>query len=492
MLRAATLLFTLGFWLSAFTPLSAGSSIRMTRSLSGPSGKFVGTKFVLDEVRNRFVYPQDNSLTVYFEFQAPKGNYVLSAYWKDPQGRTAGISPDVKMQTTTDDLNCYWIFMLDSGRASGVWTVEVRINGEPAGSHSFELIVPVAQTQPAVNTPTPPKLDEMYRTAIQSMVWVHKLDKAGQRFDSTSGFVVAPDSVLTAFQSIDAAAGIELEFADGTKSTTDEILACNRLQDWALVKAGTRNIPPLQIGKSDAVVVGEQSLVLSVGSGATRTIGAVDISGRGPVPRFGERIQINPQLPAMAIGGPLLDHFGKAVGVIGGSLAPGLWLDHRMAAMDLAITSPMTGPISVTPIDGIPLQPNYPAATLQSMLESGVLTAPLSKTPVFNFGVVTDKIEPNFAYVSKSQFSKKDSEIFVYTSWQAKGKISKGVVSINIYDANNKLRTKVEPQTLKLLPNSLTRFQYSFSPSNIEAGLYRIDLLWDGLPIWRASVSVID
>jgi S1-C subfamily serine protease len=464
----------------------------MVRSLSGPSGKVVGTKFVLDEVRSRFVYPQDNTLTVYFEFQAPKGDYVLTAYWKDPQGRIAGISPDLKIQTVDKNLNSYWVFMIDSNRPSGIWTVEIRINGAPVGSHSFELVVPQTPKPPAAETPAFPTLDEIYRSGIKSLVWVHKLDTAGRRIDTSTGFVVAPDSILTAFQSIDTAARIEIEFADGNKSTTDEILACNRLQDWAVVKAATRNSPPFQIGKSEPVAVGEQAIVFGIGSGTSRTIGAVDITGRGKMSVFGERININPQLPPMAVGGPLLDHFGKVIGVIGGSLAPGFSLDHSRISADLAVTSPESFAISVTPISMIALQTKYPAATLQSMLESGVITQPLSKTPVFNFGAITDNIAGDYSYISRTRFSRKSSKVIVYTIWKAKDKADKGVVSMNIYDANNRVRSQVKPQPLKLAPNKMMQCQYSFSPESLEPGLYRIDLLWNDLPIWRASISITD
>ena len=108
-----------------FPHLYSDSSIEMIRSLSGPLGKLVGSKFILDEVRNRFIYPLDSSLFVYFECTAPKGDYVLTAYWKDPQGKTVFISPDLKMQTVNDDLNSYWSFIIDSNRKKGVWTVEL-------------------------------------------------------------------------------------------------------------------------------------------------------------------------------------------------------------------------------------------------------------------------------------------------------------------------------------------------------------------------------
>jgi len=93
-------------------------------------------------------------------------------------------------------------------------------------------------------------------------VWVHKLDKAGQRIDASSGFVVAPGSVLTAFQSLMVRRELKIEFADGAKSSTDE--SClNRLEDWALVKTETRDVPPFQMGIGP-VVVGQQSIIFSI------------------------------------------------------------------------------------------------------------------------------------------------------------------------------------------------------------------------------------
>jgi len=464
----------------------------MTRSLSGPSGKLVGQKFVLDEVRNRFVFPQDSALTVYFEFEAPKGDYTLTAYWKDPQGRTAGISPDIRMQTDTEQLNCYWVFMIDQHRASGVWTVEVRVNGEPAGSHAFELAVPAPPREPAAQAPAEPTLDEIYRAAGRSLVWVHKFDANGKRIDSTSGFVAGPGAVLTAFQSIDMAASLEVEFADGTRSATDKVLASHRLQDWALVGAETRSVPPLETGKSADAVIGQQGIVFGIGAGAMRTIGAVDITGRGKTPGFGERIHINPQLPPTAIGSPLLDRFGKAIGVIGGSTMPGTWTDHRSWSIEAVVLSPRSGVMSVTPIDGVSLKPAYPPSTLREMLESGMLTPPVTKAPVFNFGALTDKISADLSYISKSQFQKKGPEVVVYTIWEGTRDIRKGLVSLAVYDLANRMRSKVEPKPLKLPKSGMVKYVYTFSPSTLEPGVYRVDLLWDGLPTWRSNFAVVD
>jgi len=61
---------TLVAW-SSLAPLTQGP--RLVPSLSGPSGKVVGRDFVLDEVRSRFVYPQDRSATIYFRVGVPSG-----------------------------------------------------------------------------------------------------------------------------------------------------------------------------------------------------------------------------------------------------------------------------------------------------------------------------------------------------------------------------------------------------------------------------------
>ena len=95
-------------------------------------------KVILDEMRNRFVYPQDTSFIVYFEWEGPAGIHVLTASWKQPDG-TALTSPDVKAESVTRELTCYWSYIMDPSMMPGTWVVEVRVDGQPAGSHSFEI-----------------------------------------------------------------------------------------------------------------------------------------------------------------------------------------------------------------------------------------------------------------------------------------------------------------------------------------------------------------
>src|SRR5215471_15283983 len=108
--------------------LARAQDVKLVRSISGPSGKVAGAKFQFDSVRSRFVYPQDKSLIVFFEWDAPTGTHVLTGLWKQSDGRIATMSPDVKMEIQTRQLNCYWTFELAEGMQNGVWTLEIRVD----------------------------------------------------------------------------------------------------------------------------------------------------------------------------------------------------------------------------------------------------------------------------------------------------------------------------------------------------------------------------
>ena len=62
--------------------LSSADEPKLLRSQSGPGGVVSGATFLFDETRNRFVFPNDKSLTAYFEWKSTPGLHVLSAFWK--------------------------------------------------------------------------------------------------------------------------------------------------------------------------------------------------------------------------------------------------------------------------------------------------------------------------------------------------------------------------------------------------------------------------
>ena len=474
-----------------------GEELKLLRSQSGPSGVVSGSSFVFDETRNRFVFPQDKSLTAYFEWKASPGMHVLSAFWKQPDGRIVTISPDVKINAPGDRLNCYWIYHLTQGLPNGIWTVEVKIDGQPAGSHSFEIAgmeEVKREPEPTAAAPPPPKqptLDEIFKAVSPSLVWIHKLDRAGRKVDTATGFVIAPNRVATAFQTVDGASGLELEFPAGLRSGVSGLSAWSRTGDWAILTVPTAGMKALEQGRPDAVAVGERLIVFSY-EGNARTIGGVDIAGRSNVPGFGGRIQIPPAVATEAVGGPLLDVFGHVVGVLGGSLNPGARYAGRATSISPSLWIAFHAASAATPISELTIPAGNESKPFEELAAQGVLTVPLAPMAEFQYGGVTNdmpKGPSNSLYKDVPDFSTHDQQIFVYTLWVRKGKLSKGEVSAKVYDAANRVKVEVAPKKVGLAEAPL-RVAFGFSPAQLLAGVYRVDVLWEGQPAWRTFVRI--
>ncbi len=466
----------------------------MVRSISGPSGRTEGPRFVIDEPRNRFVYPQDKSFVVYFEWDAPPGQHTLTALWKQPDGRVASISPDVRVDTANRELKCYWTYILAIGMQGGVWTVEIRIDGQPAGSHSFELLgtdQPQLSTQaPAPKSSPKPTLDEIYRSVTRSLVWVYKLDDGGRREDTASGFVVGKNQIATAFQAIDSTLKVQVEFAGGRIESADEVLAFSRLGDWAVLKVETGDAPALELGDPATIAVGERLIACNVEAGG-RIIGGVDVGGWRNVAGFGARIQFYPYLPNEAAGGPLLSASGRVLGIVGGSMTPGARIGKRALQVSSSVWN--SSPQAAVPVSVVPRQLPAAGRKLTELESQGVLTPPIRPVEEFLYGgtaLYLPKDPGQGLPTVVSEFSRKDPQIWIYSLWQQKGKRSKGMASAKIYDENSRLRGEIQPKKAVSLTQVPSRLGFSFVPGPLNPGVYRIDLCWGGQAVWRTFVKI--
>lgn len=474
------------------------TAFRFTKSQSGPSGKIVDNRFQFDEIRNRFVYPQDRFLTVYFEWEGPPGDHVLTAYWKDPLGMVASISPDIKMETKTPELHSYWIFEIAPGSRSGIWTAEIRIDGEPSGSHNFEIVAPAPPAPVETAAPQPPKLptlDEMYVSAGRSLVWVRKLDETGRHIDTALGFVDGTNRIATAFQAIDSAARVEVVFADGRKAISEEVWAYDRLQDWVILKAETGNVPALHRAENASVPVGERYIVFNVESETVRVIGGVDITGKRTIPDFGDRIQLAPNPSREAVGGPLLNPMGEVVGVIGGSVTPGSRFSQYAASVSASLWSRSNVEVAATPIAKIPTTNPSIATAFSDLVTQSVFTQPLTPASSLVYGGSARSVSkvPNDASTNDaSEFSHRDRVAWIYTLWRKKDKEARGVTSAKVYDYKNRLLVDIAPKKISLPDGPPLRVAFDFSIETFPAGVYRVDVYWNDKPAWRTFFRVTE
>jgi len=455
--------------------------------LSGPSGTLKGSDYVLDEMRNRFVYPQDRTITIYFEWEHTAGDHVLTATWRQPDGRVASISPDVKMSTASRELKCYWTLTIAQGNPSGTWTIEIRVDGQPAGSHSFELVGTEA-------APLRLTLDQVSKAYGGSVVRVHKIDATGRRTDSSSGFIISPNAVATAFQSIDSASRLEIEFPDDVRNAVSEVFAFSRENDWAIVSTDTGKRSPIP-ASADPVPIGSQLAAFSFDAGA-RVLIPVSVGGVGAPAPYAPRIKFGPDVSADAIGGPLIDEKGKVVGILGGSLTPGARVGERVLAVGRWLFRlPPSGTLA-TAIAALP--PSVPSISrpLADLAAKGMLSPPLEMmVELLGVGTTTaiPKDASNKLIQEQSDFSKRDAkEILTYSYWRKLDKVSRGELSATISTVSNEVRGTTAPRKITLTSDRETRVVFAWPIASLADGYYRIDLLWDGKPVWRTYVRVIE
>src|SRR6185295_19044226 len=108
-------------------------------------------------------------VVVYFTWEGPAGPHHLEGIWKDPAGKVVLIS-GFDYTSTQPRFGGYFKMLLESA-TPGTWAVEARIDGESAGSHTFQVM---AATRPdnVVSTRRILTRPEIYQRALAATVSV--------------------------------------------------------------------------------------------------------------------------------------------------------------------------------------------------------------------------------------------------------------------------------------------------------------------------------
>ena len=143
-----------------------------------------------------------------------------------------------------------------------------------------------------------------------------------------SGFVMRKDGyILTNNHVVEAATSkgkITVVFSDG-KSSAATVIGKDESYDLAVIRVDRRNLPPLVLGASSAVVVGDEVIAVGASLGLDNTVTSgivsalnrpVTASGAGAAgASFINAIQTDAAINPGNSGGPLLDMDGRVIGV---------------------------------------------------------------------------------------------------------------------------------------------------------------------------------
>jgi S1-C subfamily serine protease len=234
----------------------------------------------MQDPRTIFYLPEDHQVIVYMEWDGPVGNHHIEGFWKNPDGKVVALS-DFSYDAKDKRFGAFWPLAISETMLQGTWTLEARVDGQPAGSHSFEIL---SGAKPADQAPQKHllKTSELYDLAVKSSVLIEKLDAGGKPVGTYSGFVLEPSWVVTAFEAIDGASKVRMTFPDGRRVDASDVSTWNRRQDWAVfvLASDTTKTDPLKRAPVNTWNIGDNVSILSSSPSGNRVIGSFSISGK--------------------------------------------------------------------------------------------------------------------------------------------------------------------------------------------------------------------
>ncbi len=306
------------------------SPFRLINSVSGSKEVTKNAVETIEDPRTVFHVPEDTKIVVVFQIEGPTGAHHLQGSWRNPQGNVVSVG-DVDMQTYTPKFFCYFSLTLPDSVTPGLWALELQVDGHPSGVHTFEIVSKPKPAPPPPPAP-PPSTTDVYQRVVASSVFIGNFDSDGALLRQGSGFFMGQNLLLTAFQVIDGASSLQIDFPDGSRTTVNQVLTWNRRQDWAVLKVEAPKSPPLERAKAGSWKVGDVCYLLGAPNESSRTIQNVGITGFQDSAETGERLSLSWTGSRLTIGSPLLDDYGRVIGVLGGSLVPGVESVFRAGA----------------------------------------------------------------------------------------------------------------------------------------------------------------
>ena len=472
------------------------SAFRLIGSVSGSKILEQGGRMAIDDPRTVFYAGTDKEIIVYFTWEGPPGPHHFEGLWKNPSGKVM-MTSEFDYKPENRRFGGYFKMLTGDTPTTGVWTLEARIDGESAGSHTFQITT-AARPEGAANAPTRRMLSpsEIYNRGAAASVLIEHFNAKGARRSVGSGFFIGPGKLLTAFQLIDGAARVRVVGPQRRMIEATEVLAYNRRQDWIILKAPIDNMPTLERASSATWGIGDRNYVLDVPAESNRVLVETSIIGKQTFASIGNRINLRDRLNRRAIGSPLMNDFGEVIGMIGGNLIPGAAFNEDAAFIE---GSGNLGDVSRGTL-AIPIELISDAAanatTIDGLLKAGQFTPALVSTAsVLNGNLartINKKTDPPQVLDEKSEFSPANAEAVVMVTWLPREK-RKGQPAVRVYDIDNQLVSEtVNKKKITVTPNKMSYSMWELNFAKLPPGIYRIDVLLDGDFVWRTFFRMID
>jgi len=409
----------------------------------------------MSDPRTTFFVPDDRQVIVYFEWEAPRGTHHCEGALRGPNGQLAVMS-SFDYPATQPRFGGFWTIPLLENTTTGIWTFESHVDGESAGTLSFEIVAGKRPENPERKEPPPPTAAEIYARAVRASALVEKLDEKGRLLNTASGFFLENGVLVTAFRAIDGAHSLRIRLVDGSQIETNAVLAWNRRQDWALLNVALGKSNRLKKADSKSVTVGDHCYWLVTKPDGARVISDGQIVGIETHEGWGDRLSISGTFDTTATGGPLLDDNGDVLGLLGGSLP-----EPRVYSAGAMFTT--TG--SVVPIALVGVNASGAPTRLETLWASNQFTAPVTAESDVSFGMITRGKPPKgkipFPKEMQVDFSPSDEFATIVVAFQGIGPL-KDTVQLQVYDVDNHTISRGDPIKINLRSGETQERSWTF------------------------------
>jgi S1-C subfamily serine protease len=452
---------------------------------------------VINDPRTVFYLGQDHKIIVYFEWEGPPGPHKFEGIWKNSDSKVALIS-DFQYVAPGKQFSGYWTMLLSGSETPGLWTLEANIDGESSGDLSFQLIAGTSSVPPPAPPRQPLPTAELYKRLSGATTYIDKIDAHGKAVARSSGFYLDDGQFVTAFQNIDGATKLRVISADGSAQDVVAVQSWDRWHDWAILSVSGAKPTGIPRAAPKSWAVGSVCYFLQTSAGSGRVIADGTIVGQNTFPQAGERLNLAERPSRTAIGSALVNEFGEAVGMVGGSLAPGTDLlgSYALAGPNnLGQTSTVQDGLAV-PINLIPvIAPQVPTVSLDELTRRGQMVPLLSSQQKVVYAGLSLKMEKDKGVPtpndSHQQFSHQDQRIWVFVNWN-ESEPFKGTTTMSVYDIDNRALGQANPLKLSLHPGGFSLTTWEIPLASMPSGIYRVDVSLGNEIVWRRFFRLAD
>lgn len=471
------------------------ASFRVVRSVSGTKISEQVGRYVVEDPRTVFYAPDDRQVVVYFTWEGPAGKHHFEGLWKDPAGKIA-MSSEFDYHSNEPRFGGYFRMLLGDAPATGMWTLEARINGETAGAHTFQI---TNSARPENVTSTPARrflaASEIYNRAAAASVLIENINQKGARRNVGTGFFIGPGRLLTAFQVIDDAAKVRVVGAQGQRMEVTEVVAWNRRQDWVILKVALDNVPGLQRAAADSSAIGDRAYLLDMPTEGNRVLIETSLIGKHSLGAAGNRLNIGDTVNRRAVGSPVLNEYGEVIGFIGGNLIPGAAFIEDLGFGARSNLLGMTRGTLTVPMNLVDESAGS-STTISGLASSGQFMPALVSSQAVLHGTlarsVNKKANPPNPVEEKIEFSKADSKGVLFLTWLPVEK-RKGRPALRLYDSDNRLITEeVNKKKITVTPTKLLYSTWDLDFAALSPGIYRLDVLMEQDIVWRMFFRMVE